>query len=401
MPACTGSRRFPSRNAATRPTTKMLIANGISRQSTNEIPIASSQCPAGAKANRRRARIGRKRIAIAGRTNHSVVCGCLIDVAADFERSVEVTFRPTAAARHVEGTEFCVAGPQVTPHVVVQQLMPPGSRSMLRTSLERGHYRFRALGLPGVVPVVVAPEGAAEANVRVGPEGWPPGDLQLAEETTLHLENAAGDEQLVVLERTAWSDQAATAAHVTALQVFRDVFASEALRPGEPISVGSLAVVFTDLRGSTSYYREVGDAPAFGSVLEHLDVLRQAVKAEEGAVVKAMGDAIMAVFGRPVCAVRAMLAAQGAVAGRPLALKVGIHYGPCIAVNQNGVLDYFGSTVNLAARLVGISSGDDIVVSDAVLADTEVAALSLSAEPVQSAIKGFERERLTLWRVPT
>jgi hypothetical protein len=75
MPACMGSRRFPSRNAATRPTTKMLIANGISRQSTNEIPAASSQCPAGAKGKRRRARIGRKSIAIAGRTNHSVVRG--------------------------------------------------------------------------------------------------------------------------------------------------------------------------------------------------------------------------------------------------------------------------------------------------------------------------------------
>ena len=94
-------------------------------------------------------------------------------------------------------------------------------------------------------------------------------------------------------------------------------------------------------------------------MLEYLALLRGAVTAEEGAVVKAMGDAIMAVFVRPVDAVRAMLAAQRSVAGRPLALKVGIHYGPCIAVNQNGVLDYFGSTVNLAARLVAVSSGDD------------------------------------------
>jgi len=203
-----------------------------------------------------------------------------------------------------------------------------------------------------------------------------------------------------VLERTAWSDQAASASAVTALQVFRDLFATEALRPGEPMSVGSLTVVFTDLRGSTRYYREVGDAPAFGSVLEHLDRLRAAVAAEEGSVVKAMGDAIMAVFPRPACAVRAMLAAQRAVAGRPLALKVGIHSGPCIAVNQNGVLDYFGSTVNLASRLVGLSSGDDLVVSDAVVADAEVAALALSAEPVvESRLKGFEEEAPPLWRL--
>ena len=138
-----------------------------------------------------------------------------------------------------------------------------------------------------------------------------------------------------MFERTAWGDEAATAAEVTALQVFRDLFAAEALRPGEPISVGTLAVAFTDLRGSTRYYRDVGDAPAFGFVLEHLDVLREAVAAEGGSVVKVDGRRDHGrVLARPVSAVRAMQAAQQAVAGRPLALKVGIHSGPCIAVTR-------------------------------------------------------------------
>jgi class 3 adenylate cyclase len=112
-----------------------------------------------------------------------------------------------------------------------------------------------------------------------------------------------------------------------------------------------------------------------------------------------MGDAIMAVFPRPVAAVRAMLEAQRAVAGRPLALKVGIHAGPCIAVNQNGVLDYFGSTVNLAARLVTMAMGDDLVVSDAVLDDPEVNPLALRAERLERVPKGFEEDALSLWRV--
>jgi class 3 adenylate cyclase len=108
----------------------------------------------------------------------------------------------------------------------------------------------------------------------------------------------------------------------------------------------------------------------------------------------------MAVFRRPVDALRAMRHAQEATAGRPLALKVGIHTGPCIAVSQNGVLDYFGSTVNLAARLVSLSDGDGLVVSDAVLADPEVAALDLRAEALNgSVVKGFEDEPLSLWRV--
>ncbi len=324
---------------------------------------------------------------------------CLIDFSADFDRSVEVTFTPVASVRHVERLEFCVGGPQLTPHVVAQQLVPPGEERLLALALEPGSYRVHAFAERSALRFRVAADGAGAAAVRLTQDGWAGDEVTLGPQAELSLANATGVEQLLVLERTAWSDQTATAAEVTALQVFRDLFAAEALRPGEPIAVRSLSVVFTDLRGSTRYYRDVGDAPAFGSVVEHLAVLRQEVAAEGGAVVKALGDAIMAVFPRPVCAVQAMLSAQRAVAGKPLELKVGIHAGRCIAVNQNGVLDYFGSTVNLAARLVGLSGGGDLILSDAVLEDTEVAALGLRAEPVEGVLKGFEDEPLSLWRV--
>jgi class 3 adenylate cyclase len=83
---------------------------------------------------------------------------------------------------------------------------------------------------------------------------------------------------------------------------------------------------------------------------------------------------------------------------------VGIHYGPCLAVTLNERLDYFGSTINAAARFEGLSSGDDIVVSQAICADPEVAE-SLNAtgeavaEPFEVELKGFEDERFTLWRI--
>ena len=122
---------------------------------------------------------------------------------------------------------------------------------------------------------------------------------------------------MLILERLAWSDQAATAAEVTALQTFRDLFSSEALRPGEQISVGTLTVLFTDLRNSTRLYREIGDATAFGRVMNHFDVLRRVITAEDGALVKTIGDAVMAIFRRPVAALRAMLAAQELLAAPP------------------------------------------------------------------------------------
>src|SRR4029079_4399664 len=174
-------------------------------------------------------------------------------------------------------------------------------------------------------------------------------ELRLAPSSTVELQNATDSEQLLILERIAWGDQAATAAEVTALQVFRDLFSNEALRAGEQISVGTLTVLFTDLRQSTRLYREIGDATAFGRVMNHFDVLKKFIADRDGAIVKTIGDAVMAVFRNPVNAVLAMLEAQAALADpttgtMPLLLKAGLHTGPCIAVTLNDRLDYFGST---------------------------------------------------------
>ena len=191
------------------------------------------------------------------------------------------------------------------------------------------------------------------------------------------MNNATAAEQLLILERLAWSDQSATAAEVTALQIFRDLFSNEALRPGEQISVGTLTILFTDLRHSTQLYREIGDATAFGRVMNHFDVLKKVIAEEDGALVKTIGDAVMAVFRRPDAAVKAMLRAQQMLASppegtAPLTLKAGVHTGPCIAVTLNDRLDYFGSTVNLAARLEGLSTGNDVIISNALYNDPEV-----------------------------
>ena len=126
--------------------------------------------------------------------------------------------------------------------------------------------------------------------------------------------------------------------------MFSDLFANEALRPGERITVGSLTVLFTDLRDSTRLYRENGDAVAFGRVLDHYDVLRAAITDEQGALVKTIGDSVMAVFQRPVQALRAVFRAQAILANPPtgqmaLHLKAGIHTGPCVAVTLNERLD--------------------------------------------------------------
>jgi len=333
---------------------------------------------------------------------------CRIDFTVNFDRFVEVTFRPNALLRQVQTQNFCMGSPQKTPHIVAQQLLPSKSSRELSLPLEPGRYRLRALELSGGQDVSVNNEGQPSASITITEAGWPEHELKLAEQSTLKLENATSGEQLLILERLAWSDQSATAAEVTALQMFRDLFASEALRPGEQISVGTLTVLFTDLRNSTQLYREIGDATAFGRVMNHFDVLRKVIAEEDGALVKTIGDAVMAVFRRPASALKAMLSAQEMLAlpaegVAPLTLKAGVHTGPCIAVTLNDRLDYFGSTVNMAARLEGLSTGDDVIISRALYEDPEVrefiASENLQAVQFEMLLKGFQEERFELWRV--
>jgi class 3 adenylate cyclase len=142
--------------------------------------------------------------------------------------------------------------------------------------------------------------------------------------------------------------------------------------------------------------------------MNHFDVLKKVIAEEDGALVKTIGDAVMAVFRQPVSALKAMLSAQEMLASppagiAPLVLKAGIHSGPCIAVTLNDRLDYFGSTVNMAARLEGLSTGDDVIISNALYDDPEVRDFvkseKLQATAFEMLLKGFQDERFELWRI--
>jgi class 3 adenylate cyclase len=332
---------------------------------------------------------------------------CDIDFNVNFDRSVELTFSPNAAVRHVERQMFCIGGPQVTPHIVAQQSLKSNEERVLSLPLETGRYRLRTPHLEGGQFFEVCDEGESSITIEASKEGWSSEETKLNANPELKLTNKTNEEQLFIFERMKWSDQAATAAEVTALQMFRDLFSQEALRPGELISVGTLTILFTDLRGSTKLYRDIGDAPAFGRVMRHFDILRQCISEEDGALVKTIGDAVMAVFRRPAAAIRAIFKAQEQLVhppdgSLPLFLKVGIHTGPAITVTLNERLDYFGGTVNMAARLEGLSSGEDVVISSAVYRDPEVAAMleeGFIAESFEMKLKGFDEESFELWRV--
>jgi class 3 adenylate cyclase len=332
---------------------------------------------------------------------------CNIDFSANFDHNVEVIFRPNAAVRVVNASlEFCVGSPQRQPHVIFSESISSLKNLSFPVRIESGRYSMRASGIRGAQSLTAASGGAASPVFRVSDFGWPYEEQVVSTSPMMNLVNATEQPRTFSLERTAWSDQAATAADVTNLQIFRDLFASEVLRPGEEISVGNVTLMFTDLRESTRLYRQIGDAPAFGRVREHFVILEKAVAAQGGSIVKTMGDSVMASFHHPSAALRAIREAQSQIRinqKQPLWIKAGIHRGPCIVVNLNERLDYFGSTVNIAARLPNFSQGGEVVFSTAVYNDPEVTAF-LQETPgggltyFHEKIKGYE-EPFDLWRL--
>ena len=332
---------------------------------------------------------------------------CMIDFESDLERGVELAFVPAARIRELQSGEFCVAGPRTTPHVFVQQLLAPGEVRELTPLLAPGRYQARTLSgkdgaffdvvgdAGGVLSVAVEANGALRASPAV-----------VGLSARVNLANQTDTEQLVLLELSGWGQDSATAAEVLVLQEFRDLFSREVLAAGRAAAVGTLTVLFTDLKGSTAMYKSLGDGPAFDRVVDHFRLLREAIEPERGSVVKTIGDAVMAVFSEPAGGLRAMLRAHRSLSqssdAPSLVLKAALHAGPCIAVTLNERIDYFGSTVNVAARLAGLSEGADVVMSDRVRKDPGVAALLASEDVVveafRSPLQGVEGEAM-LWRV--
>ncbi len=339
---------------------------------------------------------------------HSHCNTCKIDFTVNFDHNIEVIFRPNPSVRPVEvNAAFCMGSPQLQPHVVMTQSLPSLKSLPVPLNLQSGRYTLRASNVPGSVSLYADADGTPQADLRVTSFGWPAEEQRISLLPTLNLINATDADQTFQLERTAWSDQASTAADVTALQVFRDLFATEVVRPGEEISIGSVTLMFTDLRDSTRMYRQIGDASAFGRVREHFEILEKAIAEEGGSIVKTMGDAVMAVFRQPISALRAVWKAQTEIAkyGEPMLwLKAGLHKGPCIIVNLNDRLDYFGSTVNITARLPNFSQGGELILSETVYEDLEVA--EFVAENVRPSaltrftgdLKGFD-EPFTMWKL--
>ncbi len=201
-----------------------------------------------------------------------------------------------------------------------------------------------------------------------------------------------------------------TAKRMLSNQTFRDVFKADNLNVDQRLKITSLTFLFTDLKGSTALYERVGDLAAFDLVRAHFRAVLEIIASEKGAVVKTIGDAVMATFIRPEHALMAGLRMRAAMddlnkqrGSNDLIVKIGIHEGPCLAVMLNERQDYFGQTVNIASRVQSLSTSQEIHITAPVIDTPEVATIlqKQAIRPIQkhAALRGIA-DKMVVYEIP-
>ncbi|MCB9669919.1 MAG: adenylate/guanylate cyclase domain-containing protein [Alphaproteobacteria bacterium] len=338
--------------------------------------------------------------------DHAGCPSCDLDFDNDLSTNVEVLFAPHPGVLPRVEQSFCSFFPAGAPEIKGAVVVPPGGH--VSESVVLGTGRF-TLGADGV-----------DVEVRVGPRGerrisWKPGVTGAVDvgvgRIDLDLHNPGKEAARVVLIADDRGLDAVPAALLTSLPEFRREMSDQVLGPDVRISNRRVCLLFTDLSGSTAMFEALGDAKAYGIVAEHFRLLAGVIEAHRGVLVKTIGDAVMASFHSVLDGFDAALEMRRAfdawtatldLPTRPR-LNVGLHAGPALVVHSDAHgLDYFGRTVNLAARAQSASVDGQLTVTEAVLEHPVVAArcVAMASEEVVQHLKGIGEVRLLKIRPP-
>jgi class 3 adenylate cyclase len=122
----------------------------------------------------------------------------------------------------------------------------------------------------------------------------------------------------------------------------------------------------------TELYEKTGDIIANNLVQAHFDLLKDTAKKFKGTIIKTIGDAIMASFSHPLDALEVASEMVGRIKemnstyklngdhAHDIAIKLGLHAGTALVVSANDILDYFGQTINITARVKGLANAGEI-----------------------------------------
>ncbi len=335
---------------------------------------------------------------------------CKRELDVDFNDNVHLVFRPHPLIRKPIEKVFAVADPQSKRDVLVQQFLNIGDVKYLKVYLEEGSYLIRRSDSDQIVTMHVENGGVDTINVILTDEISDDEEITVTEDPNITVTNKTHEPVVLSIERSGWQSRMIHASEIVSQHDFKSLYNEEIFKEGQNFKAGNLTILFTDLMDSTSIYKEHGEELAIGHVMSHFKIIQQIVAEERGSIIKTIGDSVMAVFRNPMNAVKAVQRIQDILSnstslGESFKLKAGIHIGDCTAVNLNNRVDYFGTTVNIASRLVDYASEREIVVSEDVYSHPEVRRFlnsnndKLFVKETNASLKGFKDDEFPIRQI--
>lgn len=324
---------------------------------------------------------------------HTFCEACNVDFDSDVASSVELIFQAHPDLREVSTGKYCIGGPSHTPHVVAQLRVEPEERVEIELALPVGEYLIRGPNLPQSVTIRVQPTGPSQHDLHLD------ADLDIrqvpllrAGGQLLRVSHGFDMVQVIRLERTISRQDVVTAAQASVLPMFRKLFPGEVFEQGQLISAEHVTLLVTAIDNIDELYERLGDADAYTIVQQHIQDMDREISQRRGAVVKIVGEGLVAAFDEVADAVATAFHLQDFMANLQIVagallpssektgdagamrvrLDVGVHSGPAIVTTVNDRLDYFGATARVAAALPEHAEGG-VLLTEPVFADPVVA----------------------------
>lgn len=333
---------------------------------------------------------------------------CMLDVDAGFDDAVEVVFNINHNIRK-------------TKHFTTEQILMPrmemletitidcesGKNSEISLDLKHGTYYMTNHELNTGAPLQIEDSSENSSNIieynfendalcRVDFKVYNSGQKTIILNNNSNIDVSFSFSRMKFIPWVSGAD-------VITNQFFRDYFTTELISADESFGIKNMVFVFTDIKGSTDLYEKRGDSKAYYLVKEHFKIMTEIVNSHNGAIVKTIGDAIMATFLSSEDGVDAVFEMHKKFdefnakekTRDDIIVKIGLHRGSCIAVTSNDRLDYFGRTVNIAARVQGLSGGGDIMISDSLYQELNIEQMiccksEWTSRPIEATLKGIE-----------
>ncbi len=295
----------------------------------------------------------------------------------DFNTNTHMVFTPHPLIRKISQEKYSFGEPSATSHIISQHYLKINESKYLNVKLEEGTYVLRKQDSEGHILIHAREDAHNTFTVIIKDEDFNNQEMEVSTYPNITLINKSIRKQVCFIEKKDWKQEATYASEIGSAQEFRTLFPREVIKEGTSVNARGVTILFTDLMNSTELYRTEGDEFAIGRVMNHFKIIQQIIAEERGGIVKTIGDSVMAVFREPVSSLKAIERIQqiftgSSGIGNAFKIKAGIHFGDCKAVNLNDRTDYFGNTVNIAARLVDIAKEKEIIISEEVFSHPDV-----------------------------